>query len=309
MEIVFYPQRFERGCGSSRLRAFRIQEWLLKQGIDARIASAPFSADIIYFQKICSREHYSLTLQAQNKGIKTLFDIDDRYLCPCMTRVDWITPDTAARGEWLQQQFKIPLKLKTMWTVLDYIEKPLPSRVHKEKEILDIIFFAFPANLGNIKQCEEALEILRKKGRKFTFTYLSGDPSRQPNHPFFKSWKVRWIPWKYETYTETLRKFDLALCPQELYEKSADKLNEAITHNVAAIGSANGPGKIWAELSGNKEFVCTTTEEWVEALDKMWNADVRNAQLKRTIPWAWKYHSMDAIGKYYLKFFKEILGE
>lgn len=308
MKIVYYPQRPTRRCGSSRLRVFDIQIWLLRHGVEALITSSPFPSDIIVLQKICNNYLMGLVRNAKKRGIVTVFEEEDRYLCPCVEEVDYVTVDTYARKEWLQKKIPKKLDISVLRTQLDYLSKPLPKRIHRQKKVLNILFFCFPANLKNIELCHNVLINLKKRKKKFTFTFLSGEKAR-PQYSFHKTLKAKWIPWKLETYSETLQKFDIALAPQIEPEKSDDKLNETIAHNLAVVGSANDASLRWAKETGNEEFICADEEEWLNALEKMWDAKVRNAQLKRTLPWVWKNHSIDAIGQKWLDFFTRILEE
>ena len=162
--------------------------------------------------------------------------------------------------------------------------------------------FANPENLKNVIECQEALRELLREGKRFTFTYISGG-----TYPYAPEFNARRIPWNLDTYSENLQKFDVALAPQVIKEKGPGKMIEAIGHNVAVVGSAIPATEEWAKETHNEEFICSTTEEWIVALEKMWDAEVRNAQLERTLPWIWSNRSIDVIGQKWLDFFKEIM--
>lgn len=309
MKITYYPHSQSILTGSSRQRVFLIQRWLLDHGIEARISSAPFDSDIIVIQKCCTQDLLNIIRRAKTSGIITVFDEDDLFWCSCALEADYITVDTPEKIEWLQRQTSKKLRCKVIKDLLDYLETPLPKRKHKEKETLNIVMFANPENLRNIEVCLPALLILKKVGRKFTFTYVSGNSEQKPAYQFPKELEAKWIPWDLNTYSETLQKFDLALAPQIIPQKGPSKLIEAIGHNLAVIGTAIPSVKEWARETKNEEFICMNTEEWLIALNRMWDHNVRNAQLERTLPWIWKNRSLDVVAKSWLDFFEEIIKE
>lgn len=307
LKVVYYPNNQSINTGSSRQRVFLIQRWLLNHGVEAWISSAPFAADIIVIQKCCTEDLFKIIREAKERGIITVFDEDDLFWCRCANETDYITVDTPEKINWLQQNTGKKLRCKVILDLLDYLEKPLPERKHKEKETLELLMFANPENLVNIEQCKEALLELRKQGRKFHFTYLSGTVGNQPLYPFPKEFNAKWIPWNLDTYSENLQKYDLALAPQIIETKGPGKMIEAIGHNLAVVGSGGASVREWAKETGNEEFTPNTKNEWINALDKMWDPAVRNAQLQRTLPWIWKNRSIDVIGQAWLDFFIEIL--
>lgn len=309
LKVVYYPNNQSINTGSSRQRVFLIQSWLLEHGVEAWISSAPFQADIMVIQKTCSSEILEIMREAKRLGIITIFDEDDLYWCECAKEADYITVDTEEKITWLQSQTNKKLKYKVVKDLLDYLKKPLPIRIHEEKETLEILMFANPENLGNFNECEEALLELKKRGKKFNFTYLSGSPENRPSYHFPEELNAKWIPWSLETYSENLQKFDLALAPQRIAQKGPGKMIEAIGHNLAVVGSAIPSVKEWAKETRNEEFICNTTEEWVSALEKMWDPKIRNAQLERTLSWIWKNRSIDIIGQAWLDFFTTIMKE
>lgn len=299
--ITYYP-RYPIIVASSRLRVYFIQRFLLERGIDAKIASSPFASDLVVFQKTFSSFHLKLNQELRRKGIKTIFDLDDPYPNQMLKLANLVTVDSEERKIWVESLVGEKRKIRVIEDPIDYIKKPLAKRIHVKKENLRIVFFGHPNNLKCIRVCKEALRKLREK-RRFTLDYISGE--ERPRE--FEGLEVRHVMWRYGTFSKILRTYDLAILPQIEKEKSSTKLNQAIAHNLPVVASPIPSYSKIGKATSTLDFLPKTNEEWLEALERMFNPEERNKYLDKTLDWVWRNYGVEKIGKDWLNLFEELL--
>jgi len=309
MKICYYPRYGIEG-GSSRARVYLIQKKLLEWGIDAFLMSAPFTADIIVFQKTFSKFHCDVARQAKKKGIKIVFDLDDDYKAEGMINLsDIVTCDSWGLVRVAQSRVRRKIDGRVILNPIDYIREPLPKRIHQKKEILDIVYFANPNNFRAFSNCRPALEQLRKEGFKLNLTLIGG---RSLAHIFqysnpFKNFPVKHIPWSLKTFSENLRKFDISILPQAWDWKGPCKQVDSCAHQVPAVVEKIPPNEFLYKKAGLEEYLAGSKEEWYRAIKKLFDHKERNRFVEKVHPIVWKEFSIDKIAKDWLSLFEELV--
>lgn len=309
MKICYYPRYGIEG-GSSRCRVYYIQEKLLEWGIDAYLQSAPFSADIIVFQKTYEKFHCEIARKAKRKGIKIVFDLDDDYKCPEMINLaDVVVCDSWGLVKFAQSQVKKKIDGRVILNPVDYIKKPLPRRRHVKKENLEIVYFANPNNFIAFKNCKRAMRRLREEGVNYSLTLIGGKSLRHIYQytDIFKDFQVNHIPWNLKTFSEELRKFDLSILPQAWDWKGPCKQTDSCAHNVPAVCEDIPPNRELYEKAGLTEYLAGTEEEWYKGVKKLLDPEERNRFLDKVLPLVWKLRSHERIARQWLDLFEELL--
>jgi len=309
MKVCYYPRYDIRG-GSSRCRAYYIQQKLLEMGIDAYIQSAPFTADLIVFQKTYEAPYCNIARKAKEKGIKIVFDLDDDYKSAEMINLaDAVVCDSWGLVRFAQSQVKKKIKGRVIRNPVDYIKEPLPRRIHKKSDNLDLVYFANPANFKAFVNCRSAMERLRKEGYRYSLTLIGGSSLGhiyKYSNPF-ENFAVEHIPWSLKTFSKELRHFDFSILPQAWSWKGPAKQTESVAHNVPAVCEKIEPNVELYKRSGLMGYLAGKEEEWYSTSKKLFNPKERNRFLDKVLPVVWKTRSHEGITKEWLALFEELL--
>jgi len=297
MKICYYPA-YSIESGSSRQRVFYIADKLREWGHEVWFQSVPFLADIIVIQKTTSP--IDIARKAREKGIPVVFDYCDPG--PWNEMINLATVVTAD-SQGLLDMYNVGKKGRVMLNPIDLLDNPLPKRIHKKKTDLDLVYFAFSANLGAFRNCRGALERLRKEGHKFSFTYISGNRNESP----FIGFEHSYLQWNYSSFSKDLQSFDIAVIPQEYEWKGPNKLVDACAHNVPAVCQKNPPNIGVYKEAGLLEYLASTDEEWYNSIKKLFDPEERNKFLDKVLPVIWKRHSKDARARNWENLFKELV--
>lgn len=297
LKICYYPA-YGIESGSSRQRVFYIAEKLREWGHEVWFQSAPLMADVIIVQKLI--DILPIVKEARSRGIPIVFDYCDPGPWDGMIKeANIVTADSQG----LLDQYHVESKGRVVLNPIDLLEKPLLRRNHTKTTGLDIVYFAFPVNLGAFAHCKGVLERLRKEGYDFTFTYISGGQTEKP----FQGFDHKFVQWNYETFSQELQKYDIAIIPQEYDWKGPNKQVDACAHNVPAVCERTLPNTALYQEAGLEEYLAKTEDEWYNAIKKLMDPEERNKFLDKVGPVVWKKHSRDAIVKDWLNLFKELI--
>lgn len=296
LKICYYPA-YSIESGSSRQRVFYIAEKLKEWEHEVWFQSAPFLADIIVIQKTMTP--LNVAFEAKKRGIPVVFDYCDQGSWYDMIKLANIVT-TDSQG--LLDQYNVKSG-RVIVNPIDLLKEPLPRRIHKKEKGLDLVYFAFSANLGAFKNCRGALERLRKEGYNFTFTYISGSRNENP----FQGFDHNYLPWKYDTFSSDLQKYDIAIIPQEYDWKGPNKQTDACAHNLPAVCERTLPNKELYELAGVPEYLAKSEDEWYNGIKKLFDPKERNAFLDKVLPVVWGIRSLDYITKQWETLFEETI--
>jgi len=311
MKVTFFP--FMPCCetGSSRVRAYWLSEHLVKQGIDAqaqyhgtyppRNLENVLDSDIIVFQKNYSEPWIRLAEAAKEKGAKIVFDqVEKEETTRMHSLTDVLTTDSTALAEWYSS-LNPDIETRVIEDCVAYLKTPLPPRQHTKTDGLKVAYFVSPSMIDNIIVCHEALQKLGKR-RSYDLVVIAGrlDPWRLGKLKY-EYWK-----WSYEGFTDLLLKCDLAILPQKWKWKGGNKMVQAVTHNLPTVSSDTPAYRSTAEATGTEEYLCTKPDEWLAALEAMFDPDVRNGFLSKTSSWIWENYGMDCIGQQWIKLFEDL---
>jgi len=300
---------------STRVRILKIMEYLRKNHeivglIDFSTNLEELTFNILVIQKYHDQSTINLIDRLKLKGVITVYDIVDRDNDPIipqiLNKVDAILVDCEAMEEYCRQL--VPNKNLDIMIIpdsIDYIDERISRSQITKTNNLNVVFFASPSNLNCIEICKEALNRLGKE-KELTLTYISGD--EHPECFNGLEFPVNFIKWNPYTFSMDLRKFDLAILPQKK-EKGDSKLVQAISHNLPAISSNIESYRQIAEHTGTTEFLCKTSDEWYNALIKMFNPETRFNFLNKTVGWIWDSYRIDDIINKYKTFFTRLLIE
>jgi len=310
-KICYYPRYDIRG-GSSRCRAYYIQQKLVEMGVDAYLQSAPYTSDVIVFQKTYEKPYVNIARKAKEKGIKIVFDLDDDYQSAEMIKIaDVVVCDSQGLVDFAQGQVRKKIDGRVILNPVDYIKKPLPKRIHKKKNNLRFVYFANPANFKAFLNCRGAMERLREEGYKYSLTLLGGNSFKhiQKYGDPFKGFKVEHIPWALDTFSKNLQTFDIAILPQAWDWKGPAKQTEAVAHNLAAICEKIQPNESLYKEADLMEYLAGTEEEWYQATKKLFDPKERSLFCEKVLPVVWKRRSHEQITKEWLSLFRELANE
>jgi len=301
---------------STRTRVFKIIEHLKRANEIADFFNYGESLDepqfnILVVQKIADEQIIKLVERLKRLGIIIVYDIVDvdkanehniRKIIELADGVivDCIFIEKYCRNLLLEKQ----LNLKIIPDSID-LDEPIPLEKNKitKTNDLNIVFFANPSNLDCIEVCKEALLKLSKE-KSFTLAYIAG----QEKPEYFTDLNAKFIKWNPNTFNETLREFDLAIIPQK-YEKGNTKLVQSIINNLPAVSTNIESYREIAEQTNTSGFLCKTSDDWYNALLKMFNPEERYKFLKKTTEWVWSRYNIDELISDYREFFTKLLIE
>lgn len=314
---IYYFTNGGFSTGSARCRAYRIAKYLNDmRGVESafsrdepythtwRGSFGPLDADIVIYQK--QQEPVDIARKARAKGVKVIFDMSDLMgskFIDIINLADALTANTKGVLQSSLDQTNNKVKTRILRDIVDYLYKPLPARIHTKTSNLKIVFQARPENLGTIRLARDALIRLKKK-MDYEFTYISGISVKKP---LFEQLDPRWIQWKYDTFSEEMQKYDIAIAPNTIMTKGRVKVKDAVTHNLAVVSSKYPANWSLAVDTKTEEFCCANPDEWYNALMKMIDPKVRNDYMSKVLPYMWKEHSVETIGTRWYELFKELL--
>jgi hypothetical protein len=240
-----------------------------------------------------------------NANVKIVYDtVDrDREDIPMLCTADYVITDCPAIEKWCREVGKKDMKIVIIPDSIDYLNEPIPRKQIEKTDNLKIVFFASPSNLQCMELCRDALIRLSKE-KTFTFTYISGKPKPE----YFNDLNAKYIKWNQYTFSAELREFDLAILPQKS-EKGDAKLVTSITHNLPTVSSNMESYRFIASKTDTTEFLCQTTDEWYNAIKKMFVPQTRTNFLDKTVNWVWANYNIDKIIFEYRKFFSNICSK
>jgi len=309
MKVTFFP--FMPCCetGSSRVRVYWLSEYLTEQGIDSNVChfdrEAPpehiVNSDIFVFQKRYGPYCVRLARLAKKNGIKIILDqVDKENVAVIHPLVDILTTDSTALADYFQK-LEPNIRTHVIEDCVAYLKSPLPPRKHVKHEDLKIVYFVSPSMMDNIRVCYNALLKLEDK-HDYELIVVSGTA---PKKSFGKLAYTHWT-WSVEGFTELLRKCDLAILPQKWNWKGGNKMVQAVTHNLPTVSSDTPAYRRIAEATGTEEYLCGSTGKWLRTLGAMFDPDVRNEFLAKTVNWVWNNYSIDHIGAQWIKLFEDL---
>lgn len=311
MKVSFFPVMPCCETGSSRVRVYWLNDYLVKQGIDSHACyfnkgGAPshiMNSDIFIFQKRYGPYWVRLAQAAKKDNIKIILDqVDIENVDKMHSIADVLTTDSRPLADYYQK-LEPGVKAHVIEDSIAYLKSPLPPRKHTKREALKIVYFVSPSMMDNILVCHNALLKLRAK-HDYNLIVVSGIP---PKGPLGKLSYTHW-KWSVEAFTSLLEKCDLAILPQKWNWKGGNKMVQAVTHNLPTVSSNTPSYRHIAEATGTEEFLCGSTGEWMRALDAMFDPDTRNQFLYKTSKWVWDNYNMDCIGQQWIDLFEELLG-
>lgn len=319
MRITFLPFRPCCETGSSRVRVYFLQDYLIGQGIKANVLyfdeantylSHSFrnlleNSDILVFQK--RYELIELAKKAKKRNVKIVLDMVDQYkgAREMLGLADVVTTDSFGLAEWYKKM--VPsMRTCVIPDSIAYLNSPLLPREHLKKEPIKIAYFGSPSNMDNIQVCREALLKLRKT--HFKLIIITGFIEKK-DEQYFRGFDGGHATWSFKLFTDILQKCDFSILPQRFNWKGCNKLVQSITHNLPAISSDIPSYRYIAEQTGTEEFLCKTQKEWFIAMKKMFNPQVRNDFLAKTLNWTWNNYNMDVVGKRWKVLFEGLIAK
>lgn len=311
MKITFFP--FQPCCetGSSRVRVYWLSRYLAEQGIEshANYHRAPpvdvdhiLDSDILVFQKTFSEPWIRLAEKAKEKGAKIVFDqVEKEETTRMHGLADMLTTDSTKLKEWYHS-LNPGVETRVIEDCIAYLKSPLPPRRHTKNEDLKIAYFVSPSMMDNILVCHNALKKLEKR-QNYELIIIAGSLDRTLlGRLKYEHWK-----WSVEGFTGLLRKCDLAILPQKWNWKGGNKMVQAVTHNLPTVSSDTPAYRSIAEATGTEEYLCTKPDEWLEALEAMFDPDVRNRFIDKTTGYVWDNYNLDSIGRRWIGLFEELM--
>lgn len=295
---------------STRVRVLKVIDYLRMSGEIAELVQYgdnvnSSDCNILVVQKWSHLPIINLVKTLKQQGVITVYDMVDKLPDgEILAIVDKIIVDCSAIEEWCKSL--VPNKNLDITIIpdsVDYIDEPIPRKPIKKTDVLDLVFFASPSNLNCVDVCREALIQLAKE-KTYTLTYISGSPKPE----CFKGLDAKYIQWSPYTFSMNLRKFDLAILPQKI-DKGDAKMVQAITHGIPTVATNMESYRNIALQTNTTEFLCSTINDWHDALTNMFDPETRRIFLDKTVDWTWKNYNIKQIISEYKKFFSRLLRE
>ena len=306
MKVTFFVCSDDFMVGSIKSRVLLLQKYLNQNNIETEVYSpnniTDYSTptDIMIFLKTFTEPWLTIAKEGKKSGSKIILELE---YCTDVGEMFHLADIIVVGGMGLYNFYKKknPDKIISIPDSVRYLEKPLPLRCHTKEDNLNIAYFVAPCNIKNILICYDALKLLKKK---FKLHVITGRLSYCED--CFKGLNWKWITWKENTFIQELQKCDFAILPQRQKWKCNPKLIDAITANIPAICS-NIPDYEWLAIElGIEEFLCKSTNDWIIAMEKMFNPVVRNEFLQKGLNRVWTNYNITSIGERWLKLFQEL---
>ena len=312
MKVTFFP--FMPCCetGSSRVRAYWMASHLTEQGVEAQTrfyGEAPpnyienvLDDDVIVFQKTYSEPWIRVAEGIRKKGIKIVLDQVEKEATTRMHGIaDVLTTDSTELAEWYHS-LNPGVETRVIEDCVAYLKTPLPPRRHTKSDGLKIAYFVSPSMMDNVLVCHNALKKLEKR-RNYELIVIAGrlDPwcLGQLKYEYWK--------WSVDAFTGLLRKCDLAILPQKWTWKGGNKMVQAVTHNLPTVASDTPAYRRIAEATGTEEFLCKRPDEWLPALEALFDPVERNRFLAKTSGWVWDNYNIGRIARQWMDLFEELV--
>lgn len=293
------------------MRAYWLSENLAEQGIDAQATyhGAPpgnlenvLDSDILVFQKTYSEPWIRLAEAAKERGIKIVLDQVEKEETNRMHNLaDVLTTDSTALAEWYHS-LNPDVETRVIEDCVAYLKSPLPPRKHTESDGLMIAYFVSPSMMDNILVCHNALKKLESR-RNYKLIVIAG---RLDNWRLGQL-KYEYWKWSVEAFTGLLRKCDFAILPQKCSWKGGNKMVQAVTHNLPTVASDTPAYRRIAKATGTEGFLCTKPDEWLAALETMFDPDERNCFLSKTSGYVWDNYNLGYISQQWIDLFEGLI--
>ena len=320
MKVYYFPSG-GRLTPSSRARIYNLEDWLKSRGVQIGIHEEkppfhPLDADILVYQKVT--KPYGIAEKAKKKGIPIIFDCSDvkeGKIKKIATIANIVTTSSIPLIENVRSRADIKDGI-VIEDPVDYIKGPLPPRIHTKKDDFIIIFTCSRGEFNTINPAITPLIKLRETVN-FEFRYICGENSKWINKRRGGTIKRvnklggKHVCWNIDTFSNEYRNADIAIAPQTRMHKTATKVTLAVAHNLPVVSSWTPSHLKFARGTGTEEFCVRNdnSKQWYKMLKRLCNPDERNKFLKKTLPYLWRVHSVEGVGREWLKLFNSLVPE
>lgn len=277
---------YNRMSASIWIRCLQLLPWLEKYGIESVVNEKGSDADIAVFVRMQDEKALQMAKAQKNSGKTVVFDlvvnyfeeaevrhlgkqVNKQHIDECQAMLTIADAVTCA-SEFISEKAS---EYHALTYYLPDSVNPSHFRYKKKREdfFRDNINAIWSGYSVKARELEPILPLLKEKGIGLTIVSEKKPNLRIPGIFFRKSLDFRFIPWKYETFPESIMQGDLSLGSRDLdtpynLGHSIFKIGVFMAQGVPAIAS---PVPSYHDLLHDRKggCLCDSLEEWDLALD------------------------------------------
>jgi glycosyltransferase involved in cell wall biosynthesis len=286
--------------GSSRIHGINIHNDLLARGIESVIlqTNSPWNVNltissieqeiilnagfsVLIFQKVFGGEAVTFARRAQQKGIKTILLLADRYDVEMVTVVDQLVVTSVFLQEYLKSKINTePILLE------DAIEVPESlSKCHSDKDNVQLVWVGHSDNWKSLEIVYDSLE--RTCKGSFSLKTISNHPEAD-------------VIWDLNTVFNEALTGDIAVIPALHNEWSLSKSNNRLTMFMALgipVVASSIPAYQNIIETGVNGFLAEDGSDWLKYLNLLKDTTRRSQIARRARIEAFSMYNISKIGK------------
>lgn len=293
MKITYYTAG-DRNFASSRLRAFKVADVLIKMGHEIMFnpQSADVSADVIVVQK---RFDLVNAMERWRKhGVRVIFDIDDWIPTTAVLFADQVTVDTHAKLELFPGSIVIP-------DALD-IEADTPRKEVHQRQLKSVVWFGNIENFHHLENVIHACHLTGVALRVITGrdAWEAVDQLRTMIGGLYyklcgKDWTI--VSWNPDTIDREIKGGDLVVCPFTFGHNRSGQWSDVAVRSKSAnrvlkawgLGMPAAGTPIPSYVDAGLEYCAETVDEWIDVLERLQDRGLREQDAMRGYEIAQRY--------------------
>lgn len=309
---IFWMLRGSRQTASSRIHGYLLHEYLISCGWKSFLLVEPFTEvrdiplsnkdlqdidgllpnDVVVIQKFRGVNTQRLLEWCAEKGIITIYVDSD---LPIKHKEASLAMYTVCPSITLTREYRKAGHLRAFY-IPDAVEKFEAPKVSKETTALRCAWFGnwTPSKAKEVEFIRDIIEVYGFDDIELVVI---------SNH---KSSNIRW---QLDTFFDELHACDFAVFPTDnepdTLVKSANRVLQSMALGLPVIANPL-PSYIEVIHSGYNGYICSTVEDWVDALRQMRDSKIRDALGKNGYQLAREFFSIDTVGTVWQDFFSSI---
>ncbi len=313
LRYAFFPAG-GMNTASTRIRLYGIEHRLRESGAHVSYGFDP-RADIFYFQKKLDRSLLRKAKVARWLGRKVIYDVDDlgqalgywtndADLADMLGLADMVTTCSNAQAAWLKENYPLR-RVEVIPNLIDYFPDQVVRISRTSSAMFQIVWFGNFTNFWIFeKHLSTLLSIPDVQINVITDIHaLEGKPAAYP--------QVRFHHWSLPDFITTLQQSDIAFLPHdgnsEDRAKGNNKMITAICWGLPVIATSTLEYSRTAAELGVTEFLVSTPEELIRALERLRAPEHRSGYLDVAQAEAWHRYSPQTIANRFLALSRSLL--
>lgn len=293
LKIVSFKKK-SNITASVRMRYYGWLENLPKDRYLNEEYTGHLDCDVLYVQKLATKECIKAAIKAREKGILVCYDMDDpikikdgNNMARMVSLADVVTVDTLPRAE-QANRFTVTTPI-IIPDGIDFQQKPEKIATIREN-IKSIVTFGYPANV------KTALPFLAHAGIKAAYI----GKAKEKKYP-----KMKYITWSLDTFLDEILKHDVAFVAHGNLPldkaRSNNRLLLCMSLGIPVITTASFAYKKDMRQCHLDKYIIKEKKEIRKALKSMADKKERENISKRMIEYSWKNYSPQKCSYMFMK--------